>query len=72
MFASRHQMGVPIFLLLKARKKRLRAAPFGAAIRLLGHSIALQGWVYRSARCRPPLSQEAQHRFWELSTAVPH
>lgn len=53
MLASRHQMGVPIFLLVKARKKCPRAAPFGAAIRLLGHATALQGWVYRSARCRP-------------------
>lgn len=53
MLASRHQMGVPIFLLVKAGKKRPRAAPFGAAIRLLGHATALQGWMYRSARRRP-------------------
>lgn len=39
--ASRHQIGVPFFLLMKAGRKRLKAAPTGAAFKqLLGPTTA--------------------------------
>lgn len=53
-------MGVPVFLLVKAEKKRPRAAPFGAAIKLWGTQLHCREGV-QVCQAQTPVSQEAQH-----------
>lgn len=65
-------MGVPVFLPVRAGKKRPRAAPFGAAIKLLGHEPALQGWEYSSARClQRPSTDPGSSAQMSLAGAAP-
>lgn len=58
--ASRHQMGVLIFLLVKAGKKRPRAAPFGAPFSA-GARNCTAGVGVQVCQVQTPLSREAQH-----------